>query len=83
MRRCGWMQPKKEPPRRPVWVRRQCAIEECPRSYITAQSVAYLEAFYAWRLTGRRALDELPARTADAFLVLEGELMEENSDGRR
>ncbi len=64
-------------------MRRHSAIEECPRSYITAQSVAWLEAFYAWRLTGRQTLDDVPARQADAFLVLEGELMEENSDGRR
>jgi hypothetical protein len=66
-----------------VWARRHCAIEECPRSYIRAQSEAWLEAFYAWRLTGRGEIDDVPARLADAFLVLEGELMKEDTDGRR
>lgn len=83
VRRCGWIETKADTPRRPVWVRGRCAIDECPRSYITARSVAWLEAFYAWRLTGRTVLDDLAARTADAFLLLEGELREENSDGRR
>lgn len=82
-RRCGWIEAQQDRPRKPVWVRGNCAVEECPRSYITPQSVAWLEGFYAWRLTGRQALDELPARWADAFLVLEGELTEENSEGRR
>jgi hypothetical protein len=77
------MELKQDQARRPVWARRHLAIEECPRSYITAQSVAWLEAFYAWRLTGRPTLDDVPARLADAFLILEGELMEENRDGRR
>jgi hypothetical protein len=83
VRRCGWIELKQDQPRRPVWARRHSAIEECPRSHITAQSVAWLEAFYAWRLTGRSGLDDVPARLADAFLILEVELMEENRDGRR
>ncbi|MCL5746620.1 MAG: hypothetical protein M1541_22265 [Acidobacteria bacterium] len=45
--------------------------------------MAWLEAFYAWRLSGRPAFDDVPARLADAFLVLEGELMEESSHGRK
>jgi hypothetical protein len=61
----------------PVWVRGQVALTTCPVSYVTALSWSWLEQFYAWKLFENTSCAELPARTVDAFCVLEAELAEE------
>lgn len=40
-----------------------------------------LEQFYAWKLFGNKDPQLLPARTVDAFFVLEKELVEERANG--
>jgi len=40
---------------------------------VTPASVELLEKFFGWKLGGGGQLGELPAREADAFLLLEGE----------
>jgi hypothetical protein len=57
---------------RVVWSRNGVSTTRCPKNEITASSVSWLEAFYQWKLLGPAAFGELDARTADAFLVLEG-----------
>lgn len=47
--------------------------EECPRSFVSPQSVAWIEEFHAWRVGRLRELLPLPSKTAEAFAVLEGE----------
>jgi hypothetical protein len=54
--------------------------EECPKSLVTAQSVAWVEMFLAWKFSGGGALHDLVARDADAFLILEKEW---RADGER
>lgn len=56
-------------------------MSTCPKSYISAESFLLLEQFYAWKLFGNTDPQELPARTVDAFVVLEKELMEERANG--
>lgn len=56
-----------------VWTRGRAASEECPKSLVTPQSVEFLEKFFTWKFSGGGGLAELPARDADAFLVLERE----------
>ncbi|HYM09894.1 MAG TPA: hypothetical protein VEU62_04145 [Bryobacterales bacterium] len=52
------------------------AITECPVSYVTGESVALLEDFYAHRaLGGAREILEWPARRVDGFVALKSELM--------
>ena len=57
-------------------------IEECPTSYVAPQSVAWIEKFFAWRLGGGKAIEELAARDADAFLILEREWRDGQQSGR-
>ncbi len=56
-----------------VWARGAVAIETCPVSYVTAESLAFLQEFHAWKLLGGADLWSLPARTAGAFQILEME----------
>lgn len=57
-------------------------MSECPKSYITAESMSLLDAYSAWRLTGGR-FDEAPAKQVDAFVVLERELQREAGNVRQ
>lgn len=66
-----------------MWVRKGISLETCPVSYITAQSLAWIESFVVWKQFGGRPVEELPARMVDAFLVLEGELSREVSNGEQ
>jgi hypothetical protein len=51
----------------------------CPKSYITAESLAWLEMFWMWKLLGGGNYLEMPARQAEAFWVLEAEWSKENT----
>ena len=63
---------------RPVWVRRKAVTTSCPRSYVSADSLSWLEQYLAWRAGGGGSLIDLPARMAEAFLILEQEWREES-----
>jgi hypothetical protein len=81
-RRCGFLPEDKRGPRRPVWVRNRKVAEECPKSLIAAESVELLERFFVWKFSSGRGLDELTAREADAFVLLDGEYRMEEASGR-
>ena len=49
----------------------------CPKSLITADEIQAVEEFRAWKLTGTPDLRTLPARVADALMVLEAEYRSE------
>jgi hypothetical protein len=79
-RNCGFI--SIEPLRKsPVWLRGSVATSECPRSYIRAESQSWLEEFHIWRLAGKSDLRSYPARTVEAFSVLESELLKERDNG--
>jgi len=59
-----------------VWAWGRVGITECPRSYITAESAAWLEQYAAWRVA-RRAEPDMPARDLDAMLTLDREFAAE------
>jgi hypothetical protein len=42
-----------------------------------------VEEFFAWKFSGRTDLFELPARTVDAFILLENEWLEEKANGEQ
>ncbi|HUA83211.1 MAG TPA: hypothetical protein VMB85_05085 [Bryobacteraceae bacterium] len=67
------MAPDRRGPRKLVWARGRVATEECPKSLITPQSVEWVERFFARKFAGETRLEELDARMADAFLMLERE----------
>ena len=62
---------------RVVWARKQVSLHTCPKAYITAQSFAWLEEFLVRRKLRQPWPPELPARDAEAFLILENELEKE------
>jgi hypothetical protein len=54
-------------------MRGRAASEECPKSFVTPESVEMLEKFLGWKFAGGGSLAELAAKEADAFIALEGE----------
>ena len=79
-RACGWLDGNAEP-NHVVWARKSVVTQSCPRSYIAPESVTWLEEFHVRKVFGFGNWQELPARTVDAFCVLERELAMERSDG--
>jgi len=60
------------------------ALDECPKSYITAESETVLEEFLVRKhIGGETRIEDLSARRVDAFAVLEKTLAEEKRDGQR
>lgn len=55
-----------------MWARGRVAIHECPKSYVTPESVAFLERFSIWKALGGR-LETLSAREVDALVTIENE----------
>ena len=55
---------------------------ECPKSYITPESVTLVEEFFVRRRFGGIDFDKLTARQADAFTLLENEFASERNDGQ-
>jgi hypothetical protein len=81
-RRCGWLREGRESEPRVVWARRRIATKECPRSYISAASVEWIEEFHSWKRLGYPDALSLTARQAEAMLLLEQELSEEVRRGQ-
>ncbi len=59
-----------------VWARGRASTTACPKSWITPESLALLEQYYAWKRLGSVDYRTLSARHADAFCTLENELAE-------
>jgi hypothetical protein len=56
---------------------------ECPRSYISAESVSLLETYAVWDALGQSATERMPARVVDAILTLRAEEAREKSHGEQ
>lgn len=80
-RRCGWRAGAAAGPARAVWNHGKVTTEVCPKSYITARSLEWIEEFHAWKVFGATDARTLTARQVEAFLTLENELGTENSHG--
>jgi hypothetical protein len=66
----------------PVWSRYHIATDTCPKSYVTATSLGWIEEFLVWRRLGYRRVEKLSARDVEAFMILENELTAEQRRGR-
>ena len=53
-------------------------VTECPKSLVTGQSLAFLEAFFVWKVMGGVVWEEMWSKQCDAFLVLEQQLRRGN-----
>jgi hypothetical protein len=65
-----------------VWGRKRAQTEECPKSFITGQSLAWIEEFVARRRLSIPDSLETEARKVDAFLILQREMETEIRDGQ-
>jgi len=65
-----------------VWGRKRARTEECPKSFITGQSLAWMEEFVARRRLSIPDSLEVDARKVDAFLILQREMEIEIRDGQ-
>jgi hypothetical protein len=70
-RRCGWVKAALETPAQIVWARKQVATDVCPKSLITAESLGWIEEFLVWRRLRQDLRNDLTARKAEAFLILD------------
>jgi hypothetical protein len=64
-----------------VWGRGRTQTEECPRSYVTGESLALVEEFFVRRRLGITESLETDARKVDGFLILRDEMEREERDG--
>lgn len=81
-RRCGWAPAALETPPRVIWARKEVAVDTCPKSLITGQSVTWIEEFLVWRRLGQALSDTADARKVEAFLILQEEMSRELNDAK-
>lgn len=58
---------------RPVWMAGSVSINQCPKSAASGEVLRLIEEFSVWKMIGRVDYRTLPAKTVDAFVVLERE----------
>ena len=64
-----------------VWGRKQTHVDECPKTFVTAGSLALLEECFVRRRLGVPDSIDTEARTMDAFLILNDLMEREKADG--
>ncbi len=79
-RRCGFLPAEERGGPRLVWARKRTKSEECPKSFVTGDSLSLLEEFFVRRRLGMPDGMEMTARKADAFLILREEMEREERD---
>jgi hypothetical protein len=83
LRNCAWTAENPGAANRLVWARGNVVSHRCPKSIITASSLAFLEQFHIWKELSGLDLFALDARTAEAFLLLDREWRKELQDGEK
>ncbi|MDE3196797.1 MAG: hypothetical protein KGN84_10665 [Acidobacteriota bacterium] len=63
-----------------VWGRKQTHVDQCPKTFVTAGSLALLEEFFVRRRLGVPDSLDAEARKIDAFLILNDLLEKEKTD---
>ena len=64
-----------------MWGRKHAQTEECPKSFITGDSLALVEEFFVRRRLGVQDSLDTEARKVDGFLILRDEMEREERDG--
>jgi hypothetical protein len=80
-RRCGFLPVAERGEPRIVWGRGQVHAEECPKSFVTGDSLALLEEYFVRGRLGIPDSLETDARKTDAFLILRDQMEAEERDG--
>ena len=73
------MEKRGEP--RLVWGRKHAQAEECPKSFVTGESLTLIEEFFVRRRLGMDESLDTEARKVDAFIILRDEIEREEHDG--
>jgi hypothetical protein len=81
-RRCGFIAEENRGNPFVVWGRKRARTEECPKSFITGQSLAWIEEFVARRRLSVPDSLDADARKVDAILILQREMEIEIRDGQ-
>lgn len=66
-----------------VWARHGSVAHRCPKTEITAESVAWLDQWAVWRLAGRGSLSDWSAKDLEAMAFLEQEWERMSDEARR
>lgn len=66
-----------------VWGCKRAVADTCPKSMITAQSITWIEEFLICKRLFHGFPFDLSARQAEAFLILEEELLSEEHGGKQ
>jgi hypothetical protein len=80
-RRCGFLPAEERGEPRIVWGRKQVSSQECPKSFVTGESMALLEEYFVRARLGILPSMETEARKADAFVILRDLMEREENDG--
>ena len=64
-----------------VWAHKHAQTTECPKSFVTAESMAIIEEFFVRRRLGIQNSLETEARKMDGFLILSDEMEHGDRDG--
>jgi hypothetical protein len=64
-------------------MRGNVTAQECPKSFVTPESIERVEHFFAFKHFGTRTAEDIGARDADAFLVLEQEWTTEKTNAQQ
>jgi hypothetical protein len=78
-RQCGFLGKEMFSGPRIVWARGKHFSTECPKSYITAESLYLIERYYVLKRFGIKDIRQLPARVVDALLILERDHAEDTT----
>ncbi len=79
-RRCGFLPENERGEPRLVWARKSAQAEECPKSLVTGESLAFVEEFFVRRQLGMADTLGMAARKVDAFVILRREMEREERD---
>lgn len=71
-----------EMPSEVVWARGSVATDICPKSFISAQSIGWIEEFLVWKRLGTTLDLDASIRQVEAFLLLEEQIASEGQRGR-
>jgi hypothetical protein len=82
-RRCTWVPAALETPAHMVWARGRVSTDVCPKSFVTPDSIGWVEEFLARKWLRLALPVELSMREAEAFLILEQQLILETNGGTK
>ena len=68
-RRCGWLAEAAAQPEKVIWARHGARSTECPTSFITAESLSWIERYQVARVFGFGDPMELPAREGSGVWI--------------